>query len=960
VPWGASRRGGKATQGCSVSVDGLVCGAARAQRSVCLREVRTHNLKGFDVEIPHRRLTLITGVSGSGKSSLAFDTLYAEGQRRFLESMSTYARNFLQQMEKPPVREVVGILPAIALRQRSTSSHARSTVATLTELSEHLQMLFAHLGEQRCVVCGSEVQADTVPGIVGELLGLGAGVRLVLVAELEVQEGEETRHLLGRLAEQGFRRFWRDGEVVAFEDVDIESLLGWRTFPVLIDRVVVDGEKVSRLVEAVEQGLEMGGGRLDVFEVGGADGWVHRRYDRRFSCRKCGEVHTALVPALFSPNTTLGACAVCTGFGKTAGIDPGKVVPDGTKSLREGAIAPFASAGKAVRRRQLFAFCEKEGVPLDVPWRELSQGQQALIFKGRGRYRGVQGFFADLEKKRQKVSARVMLARYRGYSPCESCGGARLSAQAREVLVGGQRLASLYGMQVKDALLWFRAFADATENAGHVSVLLEEIISRLRYLDAVGLGYLRLERQTRTLSGGELQRLHLTSSLGRALTDTLYVLDEPTAGLHARDTQRLLGALLGLRDLGNTVVVVEHDLELIGQADHVIELGPVGGEGGGELLFCGAVAALMASESPTGRALRLTDAAASEVAREWRGSGSLWIRGAFAHNLKGIDVEIPLGGLVCVSGVSGSGKSTLVHHVLYNHWQAAQGEEAESGGCRGVDGLDALSEIILMDQRSLGRSSRSNAATYTKAWDGIRALMAKSKDAQDSGITPAHFSFNVAAGRCERCEGSGKILVELQFLADLELLCDLCQGRRFTEPVLAVRHQEKNIADILDMTVREGLVFFRGERAIVRKLQPLADVGLGYLRLGQSTSTLSGGEMQRLRLASFMAEARRVMAGQGKRLFIFDEPTVGLHFQDVEVLVGALRRLISAGASVLVVEHNTDFLLAADHIIDLGPEAGEGGGEVVIAGSPVEVAQCDRSYTGRALRQRLMARECQE
>jgi len=918
------------------------------RRCLEVRGVCTHNLKSIDIDIPQRALVVVTGVSGSGKSSLAFDTLYAEGQRRFLESMSTYARQFLQRMEKPPLRSIANILPAIALRQRTGSTHARSSVGSVTELDDHLQLLYTHLAKQFCADCGGEVSRDTVPRIVERLTALEPGTRLVFVAEVRPTEEEHAEHVLERLVVRGFRRFWFKGEAKNIEELDVEVMLARKDFPVLIDRIVLKDDQVKRIVEAVDAALELGNGKMLVHALPAKDSGTlpdSLRFERAFRCLECGHPYVELIPALFNPNTTLGACPECTGFGKTTGLDLRKVIPNPYRSLKGGAVVVFETPAKKRRRKTLFDFALAHHIPLDVPWRELSEDHRAALLDGLGRYKGVRGFFKELEGKRRKVSARVLLARYRGYTDCERCGGGRPSAQARHAYVGGFALDAITAMTAQEAAAHFAKLEADGLNTPEVGVLFEEIRLRLRYMTDVGLGYLRLNRQTRTLSGGEFQRLHLTSSIGRALTDTLYVLDEPTAGLHARDSERLLRALQGLRDLGNTVVVVEHDPEIIKGADWAIEIGPAGGEGGGNVMFSGTLEGLLASDTATGLAMRERRTLPPPRPGTEVDQGAIRIIGATEHNLRALDVRIPLHRLVCITGVSGSGKSTLVHEVLYDGWRARQGDSAaEPGICEDIEGLELIEEVIVMSQTALGRSSRSNAATYTKAYDPIRKLLSETESAKAQGITPQHFSFNTKGGRCETCEGTGTLIVEMQFMADVELQCETCGGKRFSDPVLAVRLRGKNIDDILGLTIDEAMAFFKGHRAVTHRLGALVEVGLGYLRVGQTTATLSGGELQRLKLAGHIG--MRARTTQRGKLFIFDEPTVGLHTQDVDVLISAIRRIVDEGHSVIVVEHNLEFIAAADWIIDLGPEGGDGGGRLVVEGTTRDVARCAESRTG--------------
>jgi excinuclease ABC subunit A len=1009
-----------------------------------LRGVSTHNLKNIDLDIPQRALVVITGVSGSGKSSLAFETLYAEGQRRFVESMSTYARQFLQRMEKPPLRSIRNVLPAIAMRQKHVSTHARSTVGTLTELDDHLQMLYARLGVQACMRCGQPVSAGSADSVAARLRALGEGARLVITAPIAVEAPETTAQVLTRLTAEGYQRLWWGGEAKEMGELDAGALLGATELDVLVDRVIIRADAAARTLEAVEAALRLGRGCVRVWHLGGgvgAGGGVKGDAPLVFReglvCDACGTAHAGLMPSLFNPNTTLGACPVCTGFGRTAGVDYDKVIPSPYRSLAQDAVVAFATPARVKDRAKLMDLCERYQIDTQAPWGSLSEEAKRLVLHGDKKWGGVRGFFRALEGKRQKQSARIMLARFRGYATCDGCEGARVGAQARAVTVGGVTIDRVQRMTTAQALAHVEALPGllGAEVAAAARTLLEEVTLRLRYMNHVGLGYLRLDRQTRTLSGGEFQRMHLTSSIGRSLSDTLYVLDEPTAGLHARDSERLLVALKGLRDQGNTVVVVEHDPALIEGADWIIELGPMGGDQGGYLLYVGALEGLLASQTPTGRMLsrgrdpaaaaaaavavtgHMVTKAAAKAAKPAkapkgraagigpaslakahvekqaetqpealaeappqsappapRARGALRVVGAVEHNLQNLTVEIPLGVLVAVTGVSGSGKSTLVHDILYQTWCARAGEpHASPGRVDAVEGFELIEDVVMMTQNALGRSSRSNAATSTKAFDAIRKCFSSSPDAEAAGITPGHFSFNTAGGRCETCEGTGVVTVEMQFMADIELTCDACQGRRFQPQVLAIQYKGLSIDQVLGLTVEDATRFFADRKTITQKLQPLIDVGLGYLRLGQSTSTLSGGELQRLKLAAYLPagsrnkakrgasspddgpdtdgpDSARAVTGARPHLFIFDEPTTGLHLQDITVLLRALRRLVEEGHSVLVVEHNVDLIIACDHILDLGPEGGDGGGLLIASGPPAVIAQNSASYTGLALR----------
>lgn len=920
------------------------------RKNIELFEIQTNNLKNIDVSIAQNAITVITGVSGSGKSSLAFDTLFAEGQRRFLESLSTYARQFLDQMPKAPVGRVENILPAIALRQQSAMSHVRSSVATTSELLDFIGLLYASAGTQRCTACGGPVRSDTAQTIFEELSALGSRLRLVVFAEIETA-AQGSGKVLGDLVGRGYLRLWKGGQIVNLEGADLDALLDLSVIPVLIDRIVCKtGEGLpSRLVESVEDAFALGNDRLSIEVLLDSSSKI-LHFDRRFSCKSCGLVHQTLRPELFNPNATLGACPNCTGFGRVSGVDWHKVIQDPDLSIEDNAIVPFRTATKRLRKKRLLGFCAQNGIDTKVPWSSLTATEQERIKFGYGDYKGVMGFFADLEAKSNKFLNRMALAYFRGYSPCTDCAGTGFSEQARAVFLGQESIASLLPMTISQALAHFGAMAQAPIHEVRGSEYFwGEIMTRLQTLSDVGLGYLNLNRQTKTLSGGEMQRLHLSTGLGRGLTDTLYVLDEPTAGLHPRDSARLIKVMGNLRDMGNTLVVVEHDPDVMAASDFVLELGPGAGEHGGAVCFEGSYEALVQSDTASGRMLR-QKSRLNLASKAWQGAQCLKIVGAREHNLQNLNVSIPLGALVCVTGVSGSGKSSLVKEILANTWKARQKSlDAEDtlGTCERIEGFGLLDDLVMMEQGSLGRSTRANAATMTKAYDDIRKLMSETAFAKANMILPNAFSFNMPDGRCPKCEGRGVVTIEMQFLSDIDLVCDACQGKRFTPKVLGVEYLGKNIDDILQLSVAEALAFFKDRPTITRKLQALMEVGLSYIRLGQSSSSLSGGEFQRLRLATFLGKTRKKTAKT--RLFVFDEPTVGLHMQDVEQLIAAVRRIVQAGDSVLVVEHQLDFIAAADHIIDLGPGGGPDGGSLVFEGPPALLAQCQQSYTGKAL-----------
>ena len=939
------------------------------RRNIEVRGARTHNLKGISVTVPHRALTVVTGVSGSGKSSLAFDTLYAEGQMRYVESLSAYSRQFLEQMERPDVDSITGLPPAIALEQKNTVKNARSTVGTATEIADYLRLLYANVGETICPECNLRVVRHTVTGAVDEVLKLPAGARLMVLAPLERQgrPWDAVRHELERL---GLRRLWNAGrmvEVTEAAEADVPP-----EFEVVIDRLVLETEVMqsrSRLAESLESALKTGHGRASVVVMpdetpsarpdkpavaheSASPTSEPRRlaFDIRFNCAKCGREFPEPDPQLFSFNSAVGACPTCEGFGRVSGLDASKIIPDTRKSIDAGAITCWQTPAYKELHRECRRACRAAGIRTDVPYLDLPPASVRFIWDGGEGWIGIRGFFDWLETKRYKVHVRVMIARYRGYYTCPTCKGQRLRPEALNVLVGGRRLSELALLPVKDLRAWFDGLRLAAEDEEKAAVLLREIRNRLAYLDDVGLDYLTLDRQTRTLSGGEAQRINLASALGSSLTNTLYVLDEPTVGLHTRDTQRLIGILRSLIGKGNTVTVVEHDPEVIQAAEQIVDLGPGAGEAGGRVIFQGPFGDLARCEaSETARQL-VVHASRAMAPYARRAKGWITIAGARQHNLKSLNVRIPLGVLCCVTGVSGSGKTTLVHSVLYGQFKHLRGEAVEEvGACDALEGADAVDDLILVDQSPIGQSTRSNPVTYAKAYAAIRGLLAETPKARVSGITPADFSFNVTGGRCEVCRGVGAVTYDMYFMADVTVICQECGGKRFKKKVLDVRWNGKNIDDILDMTVAEAMAHFKEHESITVHLQPLVDVGLGYLRLGQSTASLSGGEAQRLKLASYLAAPKR-----GEHwLFIFDEPTTGLHMADVQVLLRTFHRLVHAGHSLLVVEHNLDFISQADWLIDLGPEGGEAGGYLVVAGAPEKAAACEQSWTGRFLKHRL-------
>jgi excinuclease ABC subunit A len=957
-------------------------------RALVVRGARTHNLKGVDLTIPHRQLVVFTGVSGSGKSSLAFDTIYAEGQRRYVESLSAYARQFLERMEKPDVDAIDGIAPAIAIRQKNTIRNPRSTVGTTTEIHDYLRLLWARTGKTICRQCGKLVERESPDVVADALLSLPGGTRLLVgfdypIVKLKRSEGPddgdgdeegvgelpldppadapvvpatdpfaETLELLRR---RGFGRLLHEGRTLALEEAltQAPAIRDSSSLAVIVDRLKTGADVRARLIDSIETSFHEGEGSAFAVEVdeSGAEVRTHR-FSERFECRNCGIPYEIPQPRLFSFNNPFGACPTCHGFGNVIELDMALVVPDQSKSLNEGAIEPWTKPHYRSCLAQLKRAARGGAVRLDVPWRELGADEQKFVVDGDDEFEGVRGFFRRLERKKYKVHVRVFLSRYRGYLTCQECGGTRLRREARDVHVGGRTIDVVCALTVKQAWDFFATLALGDKDAAVADKILREIRRRLGFLTDVGLDYLTLDRLSSTLSGGESQRINLATSLGSALVDTLYVLDEPSIGLHPRDNERLIAILLQLRDQGNTVVVVEHDADMIRVADQVVDMGLGAGEQGGRIIYAGSYELLLKDpRSLTARYLRDELAIPVPGMRRKPGVQRMRVLGATEHNLKDIDVEIPLGVLTCVTGVSGSGKSTLVHDVIYAAVKRTKGDWDRSVGAhRALEGAEFVTDAVMVDQQPIGRTPRSNPVTYLKAFDPIRELFAALKDAKSRGLTASHFSFNVPGGRCEACEGEGVVRVEMQFLADVFVPCEQCDGKRFRPQVLEVKYKGKNIDGVLDLTVREALTFFTGAPKVLRRLQVLDEIGLGYLRLGQPATTLSGGEAQRIKIASHLGSQ-----GGERMLYVLDEPTTGLHFDDIVKLLAAFRKLLHAGHSLLVIEHNLDVLKTADWIIDLGPEGGDAGGYLVAAGTPEHIASVESSHTGQHLRRILEA-----
>ena len=916
-----------------------------------IKGARVHNLKNIDVTIPHDTLTAITGLSGSGKSTLAFDTIFAEGQRRYVESLSAYARQFLGRINKPDVDDISGIAPAIAIEQKVNTRNPRSTVGTSTEIYDYMKLLFARVGHTFSPVSGREVRCYGVDDVVDYITGEGDGKRVVIVCPIRLKEGQGLIEKLLQLLSDGFLRVWVDGHALTMEEfmptINIET--DPSAVRLVVDRLraASDDDTLLRLRDSVTRAYSYGDDVCSVIIEGD---------ERTFSARFEADGIAFEQPSehLFSFNNPIGACPRCEGYGKIIGIDEDLVIPDKSKTIYDGAIACWRGATMKWWKEQLVDNAYKFNFPIHEPYHNLTPEQKLLLWRGNEYFHGLDEFFDYIDSERRKIQFRVMKARYTGKTTCPECGGSRLRKEALYVRVGGRNIAELVRMTVDELITFFDTLQLDKHDTETAKRILIEIRNRLGYLSDVGLGYLTLDRLSSTLSGGESQRINLATSLGSSLVGSLYILDEPSIGLHPRDTHRLIKVLKQLRDLGNTVIVVEHEEEIIRAADYIVDVGPRAGEHGGQIVFSGPISEIdKATDSLTADYLagRRRIELPSRV-RAW--SNSIVIRGARENNLKNIDVRIPLGVMTCITGVSGSGKSSLAKGILYPALRRMLFDTGiKPGDFDSIDGdVSMVGSVEMVDQNPIGKSSRSNPVTYLKAYDEIRKLYADQPQAVHTGLTAASFSFNVAGGRCEECQGEGTIKVSMQFMADVELVCEACNGKRFKDEILEIKYRGKNIYDTLEMTVDDAIDFFGEDRdnatcrRIVERLQPLQDVGLGYIRLGQSSSTLSGGESQRVKLASFLSkdnDSKHIM-------FIFDEPTTGLHFHDINRLLKAFGALISKGHTIVVVEHNMDVIKCADWVVDLGPEAGDGGGNVVFEGTPKDLEKCEASYTGHFLR----------
>ncbi|MCG9971747.1 excinuclease ABC subunit UvrA [Christiangramia crocea] len=921
---------------------------ADPKKNIIIKGAKLHNLKNINAIIPRNKLVVITGLSGSGKSSLAFDTLYAEGQRRYVESLSSYARQFLGRLNKPKVDYIKGIAPAIAIEQKVNSTNPRSTVGTSTEIYDYLKLLYARIGKTYSPISGNEVKKDTVTDVINYVKDFPEREKLLLLAPIHVEEGRSLEKKIKILAQQGYSRIKIDKEVLRIDETDLSKAHDDNTW-LVVDRIITkdDEDFYNRLADAVEAAFFEGKGELFIEKL--ADN-TQRHFSNKFELDGISFVEPNV--HLFSFNNPYGACPKCEGYGDVIGIDEDLVIPNTGLSIYENAIFPWRGDSMSWYRDQLVNNSHKFDFPIHKPYFELTDEQKDLVWNGNQYFEGINQFFEFLESKAYKIQNRVMLSRYRGKTRCTTCKGKRLRPEAQYIKVSEHSITDLVEKPLNKVRAFFRDLELNEYDEKIAKRLLTEIRNRLQFLSNVGLDYLTLNRKSNSLSGGESQRINLATSLGSSLVGSMYILDEPSIGLHPKDTEKLIGVLKQLRDLGNTVIVVEHDEEIMNAADEIIDIGPEAGTNGGYVVATGTMKEILKSDSLT--ASYLNGKMEIEVPKKRRTSkNKIKVLGARENNLKNIDVEFPLGVFTAITGVSGSGKSTLVKKILYPAVQKEIGGYGEKAGqFNGIEGdLKKLGTVEFVDQNPIGRSSRSNPVTYIKAYDDIRNLFADQRLAKLRGFKAKHFSFNVDGGRCETCKGEGEVTIEMQFMADVHLECETCNGKRFKKEVLEVTFEDKNIDDILNMTIDDATAFFEeyGQDKIVKKLKPLRDVGLGYVQLGQSSSTLSGGEAQRIKLASFLVKGNT----KTKALFIFDEPTTGLHFHDIEKLLKSFDALISKGHTVIVIEHNMDLVKCADHVIDLGLEGGENGGYIIGEGTPEEIAQIKESYTAEYLKQKL-------
>jgi len=915
---------------------------------IIIKGAGLHNLKGIDVAIPRNKLVVITGLSGSGKSSLAFDTLYAEGQRRYVESLSSYARQFLGKHNKPKVDYIKGIAPAIAIEQKVNSSNPRSTVGTTTEIYDYLKLLFARIGKTYSPKSGNQVKKDTVTDVITYLKTLEVGNKLMLLAPYELNDRAPEK-LLQVLVQQGYARIKVDHHVFRIEDVDTKNINKTTKLELVIDRIVIknDEDYYNRLADSIQTAFYEGKGVCVLEQVKEK---TTREFSNKFELD--GMVFNEPNNHFFSFNNPYGACPTCEGYGNVIGIDKDLVIPNSSKSIYEGCIAPWETESNRIYKENLIDNAMDFDIPIHKPWFELSEKQKQLVWEGNSRFDGIHHFFSVLEDKSYKIQYRVMLSRYRGKTICNTCNGTRLRPETQYVYVGEKTINTLIDLPIDQLSVFVKKLKLNTYDFEIGKRLLKEIINRLDFLEQVGLGYLTLNRASNTLSGGESQRINLATSLGSSLVGSMYILDEPSIGLHPKDSLKLIEVLKQLRDLGNTVIVVEHDEDIMKQADYIIDIGPNAGVFGGELVAQGNYNTILKANTHTANYLNGSEKIEVPTNRRIVNK-QIKIIGARHNNLKNIDVNIPLNALAVITGVSGSGKSTLVKNIIYPALQKhIFGQGDKLGEVTKVTGdIDAIEHVEFIDQNPIGKSSRSNPVTYLKAYDDIRSLFAAVKLSKVRNYQPKHFSFNVDGGRCETCKGEGEVTIEMQFMADVHLKCETCDGKRFKKEVLEVKFNDHSIADVLNFSVDEALTFFEKykQTKIVKKLKPLQDVGLGYITLGQSSSTLSGGEAQRVKLASFLVKGSR----QLPTLFIFDEPTTGLHFHDIKKLLISMNALIDNGHSLIVIEHNIDFIKCADFIVDIGKEGGKKGGDLMFAGTPEDLIKSKKSYTAQFLKEKL-------
>jgi len=921
--------------------------SSKKNKRIVVKGAREHNLKNLSFEIPRNKLVVFTGVSGSGKSSLVFDTIYAEGQRRYVESLSSYARQFLERMNKPDVDLIQGISPAVAIEQKTVARNSRSTVGTTTEVYDYLRLLFARIGKTICFECGKEVKRATTTTVIEWLENQPDGTKFYLGFPLHKHKGHKVKEEIDLLKKRGFFRIYSKKKLIDLNEEKL-SVKSAKNIRVIIERFKTDSadgaDKIrEKLSDSIEVTFKEGENRIVIIN---SETGEEKEFNKYYEC--CGIRYEEPEPRFFSFNNPFGACPVCQGFSKTIGIDMNLVIPNPNLSIMDGAIAPFRGAKYSSFLRDLVQNAKAFKIPLHVPFKQLTENQVELVKKGFGTYLGIDGFFEKLEKKTYKMHVRVMLSRFRGYTICKACKGSRLRREALQIKVEGKSIYDIVALPIEHSLKFFEKLKPSEYDLQIGERILKEIIKRLKFLNDVGIGYLTMDRLSSTLSGGETQRINLATSLGSSLVGTLYVLDEPTVGLHPRDNKKLISLLKNLRDIGNTVIIVEHDPEMMRNADLIFDMGPKAGTNGGDIVASGEVEDILKSEkSLTGKYLSGKQSIPIPKRKNNKNSKSIEIVGARENNLKNLSIDIPLNKFVVITGVSGSGKSTLIHDVLYagvaKYFGMAPSHIGKFDDIRGSKYIDGI-EIV--DQSPIGKSPRSNPISYVKAFEHIRELFASTHQAKSRGYKPGYFSFNVPGGRCETCQGDGFIKVEMQFLADLYLICDECEGTRYKKETREITYHGKNLVEVLNMTVDEALAFFKDHRKIEKILQILSDVGLGYIKLGQPSNTLSGGEAQRVKLASHLVSSKE----NRHTLFIFDEPTTGLHFDDISKLLNCFNMLVERNNSVVIIEHNLDVIKCADHIIDLGPEAGEKGGEIVAQGTPEEIVEVEHSWTGNYLR----------